>query len=165
MVELSETMKEFYRKNGRSGVGIDFPFKCAWKECDKEMWYGECLHSIYNMKNQDFDYYCYEHYVMKREQMFFNLLNEWNGNTEPSKEFRKEFAYYVTSSYDCLPESLTEARVRDRTYRIRKVRYGIEFWITRHHNAWKRPEKMYEVNQHWKFCIKSRRLKLLESFD
>lgn len=158
MGELSEEMKRYYRKPGCILQGVDFPFKCAWKGCKAEMWFGEYLYSIYNYKKKEFVYYCQEHYLPALEQKFLKLYKEWDG-IKTSSEFRNIFARYVQGLYEVLPEALSKGKLETRT-NLRKYRYGVEFWITRHMNAFKSPERMYPVCQHWRFYIKSKKLKL-----
>jgi len=154
-----EVEREVKKMNEKGIQGKDYPFLCIWDKCNAEIWHGEHIHSIFNYEIKDFDYYCEKHYNVALEKKFLKLYNEWDGKKVTS-EFRNIFAIYAEHLYPGhLPGALSKGKIEDRTF-MKKYRYGVEFWITRHKNAFKNPEKMYKVDQCWRFYIKSKKLKL-----
>jgi len=107
--------------------------------------------------------YCPAHYLPAFEKHFFEEYNRWDGETKPPKEFLKIFSRYVSLIYGegAIPGALSRARIRDRTYKIRKTKDGLTFCIVRHRYAWTDYKWTQYVEQFFRFSIEKKDLELL----
>ena len=107
--------------------------------------------------------YCPNHYFRAFEKHFLEEYNRWDRRTKPPEEFFKIFSRYVSFIYGegAIPGALSRARIRDRTYNIRKKEGGLTFCIVRHLYAWTDYKWTQEVEQFFKFTVDETRLELL----
>ena len=130
--------------------------RCAWNKCAAKV--GPC-HFIYG------NGYCSEHYYPVLERKFLEEYNEWDGKKTPSRKFLNLFSRYGEAIYFCrgenIPGGLSKGRLENRTFDIKKMKIGLDFSIVRHYKAWTNPLKMEEVEEHWRFNIKRKMLRLL----
>ena len=126
--------------------------KCNWADCSSK--------TAFIIK--DFAY-CPAHYFPAFVKHFLEDYKRWDGKTKPPEEFLKIFSWYVSLIYGegAIPGALSRARIRDRTYNIRKTKDGLTFCIVRHRYAWTDYKWTQNVEQFFRFSIEKKDLELL----
>jgi hypothetical protein len=125
---------------------------CNWNQCKNKATPGLFVRGVP---------YCPEHYSKVLENKFIEEFNKWDGNVDPSKEFKYSFGRYFDSllhidwKYDGL---LSANRIRTRTYDYEKIENGFNFSIIRHLNAHTCLRPIQEVKQRWTFNLKDKLL-------
>ena len=126
--------------------------KCIMRECEKES-----SISVYD------EPYCSIHFGPAIEEAFLAAYHKWDGKNETAERMINLFSRYAEHRYDrtSWPVYLSKARIRDRTYNIRKIKEGFTFCIVRHLYAWTDYKWTQHVEQLHRYSLKDRKLELL----
>ena len=107
--------------------------------------------------------YCDEHFGPAIKKAFVYEYQKWDGKSENAKLMMKLFSNYAEYKYNrtAWPVYLSKARIRDRSYNIKKIIDGFTFCIVRHLNAWNEFKPLENVEQIYQFNIVSEDFQLL----
>jgi hypothetical protein len=107
--------------------------------------------------------YCDEHFGPAIKKAFVHEYQKWDGKSENTKLMMNLFSIYSEHKYDrtVWPVYLSRARIRDRSYNIKKITDGFTFCIVRYLNAWNDFKWAENVEQIYRFNIVTEGFQLL----
>ena len=128
--------------------------ECHWAGCDARAGPHHFIHGCA---------YCPDHYDQALERHFFEVFENWDGDSEPSRKFLNLFSRYAESLYENgIPSGLTKGRLNHRSYKFQKQQTSLTFCIDRHPYAWTESVPTGLVTQQWRFDIEEKTLTLIE---
>ncbi len=107
--------------------------------------------------------YCNDHFEPAAEKAFIQEYHKWDGISENARNMMDLFSIYAAHKYNRTrwPVYLSRARIRDRTYNIRKIKDGLTFCIRRHLNAWSDFKLTVNVEELYRYSIEDQKFELL----
>jgi hypothetical protein len=127
--------------------------ECDWPGCKRE--------SMRSVKSKS---YCSHHFDLAIHKHLLEEYEKLDVNDRNPEHFMNVFGIWAENRYASTgwPVYLSRARMRDRTYNVRKTKDGFTFCIVRHFGAWSQgriPQADFE--QIYKFTIEERKLELV----
>ena len=125
---------------------------CCIPNCSKES-----IRTVFNKS------YCNDHFEPAAKKAFIQEYHKWDGKSENARNMMNLFSIYVEYKYNRSrwPVYLSRARIRDRTYNIRKIKNGLTFCIVRHLNAWSDFKLTVNVEELYRYSVEDQKFELL----